>query len=208
MDQKGLWERLANENPFYYINSDFGKKITEKEFWESGEKDYKRYVSDDILIRKLFPNFSEVVILDVGCGIGRLTKFMAKDFCLVLGVDISSKMIELANENLQDYSNVELFETNGNTYPLEDKSVDFVFSYLVFQHIKEERMLFSNFREAYRVLKEGGILKVRVRIDKQSSLDSWWSGIATDESFAVNLGFKLLKKEEVKDYGLWLWLQK
>ncbi|MCK9599497.1 MAG: class I SAM-dependent methyltransferase [Sphaerochaeta sp.] len=203
--QKTLWENLAKKNPLYYINSDFGKGITEKQFRESGRKDYCKYVLNDDLIDK---DFWKSTFLEIGCGIGRMTEFIAYDFKKVIGTDISKTMIEKGRERLSELDNVKLVETDGETIPLEDCTVDVAFSYLVFQHFKTKQMVIKNFQETYRVLKPGGIFKARVRIDKIKDMKPWWAGVDCNESYAVKCGFTLLKREEVKNYGLWLWLVK
>jgi ubiquinone/menaquinone biosynthesis C-methylase UbiE len=207
MNQKQLWDKLAKENSRYYINSDYGRGITEEEFRKSGGIDYVNHLAGDELIAKRFEP-SKRVLLEIGCGSGRMTEFMAYDFKKVIGADISGEMIKQGRKRLKRFDNVELVETNGETLPLLRNSVDIVFSYLVFQHMKTRYMVESNFKEVYRVLKPGGLLKVRVRADKLDSMDPWWAGVSCDEGFALSIGFKLLKKEKVKNYGLWLWLEK
>lgn len=202
-NQKILWEQLAKSNSKYYINSDFGKGITEKEFIESGVKDYQEYIVNDSFIK------AGDTILEIGCGIGRLLDCMLKDrlFKNIIGIDISSEMIQQARRRLADWPNLKLIETDGYNIPLGDNSIDFAFSYLVFQHFKTKEMIESNFREVFRVLKPKGLFKVRVRIDK-SNLDRWWGGIDCDEKVALDIGFRLIQKETVGNYGLWLWLEK
>ena len=196
--QKELWNKLAKDNSKYYVASFKGKGITEEEFVESGREDYKNLILNDELIEK------NGIILEVGCGIGRMTQFMRYDFNKVIGIDISGKMIQQAKERLRG---AEFIETDGETIPLPSNSIDFTFSYIVFQHFKTKEMLESNFKEVYRVLKKDGIFKVLVRSDKVD-LSQWWGGIACDETIPISIGFKLLKKEKIKNYGLWLWLQK
>ena len=133
-----------------------------------------------------------------------MTQFMRYDFNKVIGIDISGKMIQQAKERLRG---AEFIETDGATIPLPSNSIDFTFSYIVFQHFKTKEMLESNFKEVYRVLKKDGIFKVLVRSDKVD-LSQWWGGIACDETIPISIGFKLLKKEKIKNFGLWLWLQK
>lgn len=202
-NQKILWEKLAKSNSKYYINSDFGKGITEKEFIESGVKDYQKYIVNDSFI-KAFDT-----ILEIGCGIGRLLDCMLRDalFNNIIGIDISGEMIQQARRRLADSPNLKLIETDGYNIPLEDNSIDFVFSFLVFQHFKTKEMIESNFREVFRVLNKKGLFKVRVRTDIVT-LDSWWGGIACDEKIALDIGFKLVQKETVGNFGLWLWLAK
>lgn len=202
MNQKQLWDKLAKSNSKYYIASFKGKTITEYNFKLSGREDYKKYFILDKMIRP------HGVCLELGCGNGRMTEFISEGFNKVIGTDISGEMIRQGRDRLEHLGNVELIETNGLILPLPDNSVDFAFSYIVFQHFKTREMLESNFEEVYRVLKKGGMFKVLVRADKVNVNLTWWGGVACDESLPISKGFKLLKKEKVKSYGLWLWLQK
>jgi len=112
-----------------------------------------------------------------------------------------------ALEKMSFIKNIQFITTDGSTIPVKDNSIDAAFSYLVFQHIKTKDMIESNFKEVYRVLRHKGVFKVRVRTDKVD-LGKWWGGVACDEKYPLSVGFELLKREEVADYGLWLWLIK
>jgi len=205
---KKLWDNLAKKNSKYYINSDKGKGITEDEFKMSGFNDYHTFIISDNFIWKNRPLWKDFTVLDLGCGIGRITENMVDDFRKVIGIDISSEMIRQAKERVKG---AEFIETDGYTIPLKDNYVDFVFSYLVFQHFKERKMVEANFKEVYRVLKPGGLFKVRIRSDKVD-VDRWWGGVEYTEQSIGKLiketGFKLLKTETVGTYGFWLWLEK
>ncbi len=189
INQKTLWEKLAKENPRYYINSDKGRGITEQEFRESSESTYKRHIANDKLI------WGKQTILDYGCGIGRLTEFMARDFKKVIGVDISAAMIAAGRQRLKELENVEFLETDGKRVQLLDASVDLVFSY----------------KEICRVLKQKGIFKVLLRSDKQKDMNRWWSGVEySQEAIGMvykKIGFRLLKIEPIDKYTFWLWIQ-
>lgn len=199
--QKNLWDGLAKENSKYYINSDYGKGITDEQFVNSGENDYKRLILEDPLIPL------DRTILEIGCGNGRMTEFLARDFNVVLATDISSEMIKEAELRLRNCNNIILMETDGESIPIYNKSFDVAFSYLVFQHMKTKEMIEKNFDEVYRLLKPDGIFKVLLRAD-EVDVNKWWGGVKADETYPLSIGFKLLKKEQIKDYGLWLWLQK
>jgi ubiquinone/menaquinone biosynthesis C-methylase UbiE len=206
MDQKVLWENLAKENSRYYINSDKGKKITEKEFRDSGQNDYVTFIAKDELID------NRERILEIGCGIGRMTEFIAKDFNEVYGVDISGEMIKQGKERLTGVYNAILVETDGQSIPFDENFFNVVFSYLVFQHFKDKEMVEQNFKEVYRVLKPKGIFKVRLRTDINEDMEKWWSGVSYDDieidQLCKDTGFTLLKEEKVNNYGVWLWLEK
>ena len=207
--QKQLWEKLAKENSKYYIYTDKGRDITNYEFGDSGSEDYVKYILEDDLIKK---DPQEACMLDLGCGIGRMTRFMALDFKKVIGIDISGEMIRQGKEALQKkrYSNVEFIETDGESIPLKDSSVDVVFSYIVFHHMKTKEIVEKNFKEVYRVLKPGGLFKVLLRSDKQKNLNSWWAGVHHDKESVDKLcaDFKILKREKYDKFGFWLWLEK
>ena len=210
--QKELWNKLAKENSKYYINSDKGKGITREQFVDSGLNDYIEHIYDDDLIMHAFRYCRGLVnIVDLGCGIGRISEFMADDFDNVIGLDISGEMIREASKRLIEHTNIEFIETDGKSIPLEDDSVDIVFSYLVFQHIKEREIVEKNFKEVYRVLKDEGLFKVRIRSDKVD-LNKWWGGVEyTEQSIGKlikKIGFELVRTEPVGNYGFWLWLRK
>jgi len=205
MNLKKLWDKLAKENSKYYINSDHGKKISEEDFKISGFNDYHALIKGDSLLFKKAGG----TLLEIGCGTGRMTEFIEDDFN-VIGIDISGEMIKLAWERLG--LNGPIFaETNGYKIPLPDNSIDVAFSYLVFQHMKERKMVESNFKEVYRVLKPGGIFKVRIRTDKVD-VDRWWGGVEyTEQSIGEliqEIGYKLIRTEPVEHYGLWVWIKK
>lgn len=209
-NEKKLWDDLAKKNSMYYVNSDYGKGISEEQFTKSGYDDYVKYIFDDEMIPK------KGSILEIGCGVGRMTIFISRIFDEVWASDISKEMIEKARVRFKDElhdlnNNMNFIETDGSTFPLADNSFDVVFSYLVFQHIKTREMVESNFREVYRVLKPGGIFKVRLRIDKVDT-KKWWGGVNYSRKEAILMAyrycFSIIKTEEVKNYGLWLWLQK
>jgi len=209
---KKLWDKLARTNSKYYINSDKGKGITEAEFIKSGFDDYIKHIVEDKLINSLWKGrmWTNFTVLDLGCGIGRITENMTDDFRAVIGIDISGEMIRQARKRVKR-ENVRFMETDGESIGLIDGCVDFVFSYLVFQHFKERKMVESNFKEVYRVLKPKGIFKVRIRSDKVDK-SRWWGGVEyTEQSIGKlikEVGFKLLKTETVGSYGYWLWLEK
>jgi ubiquinone/menaquinone biosynthesis C-methylase UbiE len=211
--QKKLWNKLAKENSKYYIYTYRGEGIDDIQFEMSAEQDYMAEITNDRFLTKHFPKKNKVVAMDLGCGIGRLTKIMAGDFGVVLGVDISGEMIRQAKKRLKLYNNIELYENDGYTLPISDNSVDFVFSFLVFQHMKTLAMVESNFREVYRVLKPGGIFKVQLRQGKMRKIDKWWNGVAFDSRSADQLirqaGLTWLQSDYTEGgSSFWLWLEK
>ena len=214
MNDSYLWNSLARKNWKFYIYTDEGREISDEDFWKSGEKAYKDLVFDDEIITSHFPNKKDCRALEIGCGVGRILVPMSKDFGSVVGIDVSSEMVKLGKEMTQ----LELLETPGDTIPLSDNSVDFVLSYLVFQHIKSYVIVEDYFKEVYRVLKPGGVFKVLLRSENQRkdkwyrTKMAWWNGVHFKGHMVDHLvrrfKYKELKREDFDGGRVWLWIEK
>lgn len=128
-------------------------------------------------------------ILDLGCGIGRLTQGY--------GVDISPKMLELAKKG-NEYK-----LGDGRTVPYPDNFFDSVFSVFMFQHIPDLAK-HEYIEEVYRVLNKGKfrfqyvVGEERYRFNYQTS-DDYIKAVLDD------VGFKV-KKVESLIYPQWTWV--
>lgn len=107
------------------------------------------------LVKKGFASPSSS-ILEIGCGMGRVERHLARKVAHVYGVDISEQMISLASEWLSDFDNVTLLKTDGQCVPLPDDSADTVFAFMVFLDVKNPALWKNLFMEVSRVLKPGG----------------------------------------------------
>lgn len=102
------------------------------------------------------------VVLDLGSGAG-FDSFLAVrkvgDTGMVIGVDMTPEMIQLARENAQkgDYKNIEFRLGQIENMPVEDNSVDVILSNCVINLSPDKEAVYQ---EAYRVLKEGGRLAI------------------------------------------------
>src|SRR4030095_13573564 len=77
------------------------------------------------------------VVLEVGCGVGRVGKHVAPLCQRWIGCDVSANMLRFAAERLRDLANVELKETSG--YHLQGgagASCDVVYCMVVFMHLE------------------------------------------------------------------------
>ena len=72
-------------------------------------------------------------MVELGCGVGRMTKALAARFDIVHATDVSGEMVEQARGHCPELGNVHWEITNGfDLSSIGDGSLDFAFSFLVF----------------------------------------------------------------------------
>ena len=97
-------------------------------------------------------------VLEVGCGIGPMTKYLEANFKTVNAIDISSDAIDYCKENFKS-SNTAFEVASAENLPFKNESFDIIFAYDVYEHVADHIICF---KEAKRVLKSGGILFIAV----------------------------------------------
>jgi ubiquinone/menaquinone biosynthesis C-methylase UbiE len=96
------------------------------------------------------------VVVEIGCGAGRVGVHLAPRCRTWIGCDVSSNMLAHAADALRTLPNVRFVHLNGyDLEGLDDESADVVYCTTVFMHL-EEWDRFRYVREARRVLKPGG----------------------------------------------------
>ncbi|MBR9691485.1 class I SAM-dependent methyltransferase [Candidatus Woesearchaeota archaeon] len=98
------------------------------------------------------------VVLDLGCGYGRLSGFFASKGCRVYGIDINENAIEEAKKN-PELKDIEFSVQDATNTNFENNFFDVVVSQAVFacMDLPARKKLIS---ECYRILKPSGILCV------------------------------------------------
>lgn len=101
----------------------------------------------------------ELVILDIGCGPGLLLRQLHQMFPLsiLIGVDVSSEMLNSARDQLNELKNSSIFlsKTSSEALPYKSNRVDGIVSRYSLPYWPHPDIAFS---EIYRVLKPGGVL--------------------------------------------------
>ena len=188
---KKTWEAFAQENPMWAIltagkNRDF--RWNREQFYQAGVAGFTRILEQVRLVAKL----SEIKkSLDFGCGVGRLTFPLAEISELSVGVDVSSSMIQLAQDRATEnsISNCDfIHNTKENLNLFGDNSFDFILSMMVLQHM-EPRYFRTYLLEFLRLLKPGGILVFQLphHIEKKASYDQFHEATAPEmEIYGMN----------------------
>src|SRR5207248_8206134 len=94
------WDERARRNALYFIAVDEAE--SDERFWRSGEE-----VAQEILLKGLTIGPGAVMV-EIGCGIGRLLKPLSQVARQVHGVDISPEMLAKAERNMASLRNVRL----------------------------------------------------------------------------------------------------
>ena len=101
-------------------------------------------------------------VLDLGSGAGFDAFLAAKKVGVtgkVIGVDMTDEMLQKARENAKNggFTNVEFRKGDIENLPVEDNSIDMIISNCVINLAPDKAKVF---KEAFRVLKQGGQLMV------------------------------------------------
>jgi len=158
---KDDWNDRARVNAKWYITT-IRLDLTDDDFDASGRPEVEKFIlSDPILTAGR--DISRQRVLEIGCGLGRMSRHLASYFGEVLGTDVSGEMVRQARERLAFIPNLSFAETNGADFAaLPSDHFDLVFSVYVFQHVPWKEVIASNIRDACRVLRPGGLFKFQV----------------------------------------------
>ena len=98
------------------------------------------------------------VVLNIGCGVGRVERYLAPMVEELWAVDVSGEMIARARRRLEGVPNVHLREVGNDEFlrSFGDARFNLVFSFLVLQHLEKEHAA-RYLRDAFRVLRPGGV---------------------------------------------------
>jgi len=164
-------ERAVQDAEHFVYTRDPGTDALD--FDASGRANYDQLVRSylPVLLRGAAPR--DCRDLEIGCGVGRMTRWFAETFGEVHGIDVAPEMISQAEVRLAAYQNVELHAGSGfDLRSLPDAYFDLVFSYIVFQHVPSAAVIRNYVREAARVLKPLGAFKFQVNGDQSAAYRS------------------------------------
>jgi len=131
----------------------------------------------------------DMTVLDLGCGIGRVAKWVSPKVHKYVGVDFSPTMIKKARKRCRRFANTQFIVNDGWTLKeTPSNSIDLVFCELLFQHISKQNTL-SYILEVYRVLRSNGVFVSEIaRFDHYKNASYAFTKKEVDEAFQ-NWGF-------------------
>lgn len=155
--QKYYWGLMGRFQPVRAVTSQFTKL---EDSLQSGE-------AVVAMLEKVVSIHKGVRVLQIGSGIGRIELHLHKKVAFCYGVDISSTMVERAEDNVPA-ENVR-FICSDSLSGLNIQDVDFIFSIFVFQHLPRWRTV-RYIQEAYSKLAHGGGLVFQILVDETESM--------------------------------------
>jgi SAM-dependent methyltransferase len=148
-----FWDARAAEDAYYFVDNRLAYSAPDaKAFWRGGEELVAEIL--ELLDLTIRPDDE---LVEIGCGIGRLTRPLAARGASMRAVDVSPRMLALAREHNPGLANVAWVLGDGRTLsPIADRSADGCFSHVVFQHLPDPAIALGYVREMGRVLRPGG----------------------------------------------------
>jgi SAM-dependent methyltransferase len=162
-DQQAMrrgWNDRAARDPFFYVETAYWDGNVDR-FFALGENTTRRLI-DPLLSGFGIPRGTA---LDIGCGPGRFSRALARRFDSVVAVDVSDQMIAKAKElnSERGRGNITFRVNDGVTLPVGDRTMDFVWSYEVFQHSPSQEIIQANILEVGRVLRPSGLAMIHLK---------------------------------------------
>ncbi len=122
----------------------------------------------------------DMLILDMPCGRGfYLNMFRYVSRCRIVGADLDWQVLKKAQRNI-GHLDIPLHNADIYALPYADNTFDAVIYSEVLEHVEDDQQAL---REAYRVLKPGGVLAITV---PHENYPFWWDPINKTLEFLFN----------------------
>jgi len=156
------WQRWGDADPLWGVTSWAGKEKgglnawADAEFYALGRSDWS-----DFSRQWARYGLDRTSCVEIGCGAGRITAHLTRDFQAVHALDVSEGMLDYAKARIEKAT---FHLTDGVRIPLSDSSVTAAFSCHVLQHFDCPKDSLAVFGEIYRVLIAGSTMMIHLPI--------------------------------------------
>jgi SAM-dependent methyltransferase len=156
------WEDLAALDPLWAILSYRNRKFARwhlEDFLATGRSEVDRLMTR--ADRLGYPKRRELV-LDFGCGVGRLAPGLSANFNRYLGIDISEAMVVQARRLHAGRTNCTFVVSSGDPLAVTPARFDLVVSHHVLQHIPSQRTIRTCLEQLLELAAPGGLLVIQL----------------------------------------------
>ena len=159
-----------------------------------------------LFISNKYPDFKPARILDLGCTVGHNTVPWARTYpkAEVHGIDVGAPVLRYAHARAQSLGQtIHFHQQSAEQLDFEDESFDMIFSSM-FLHEVPGKGIRNVFKEAYRLLKPGGLM-LHMELPTNDMLDPYdsfyldWDAYYNKEPFYK--AFRDMNAEEVCTAG-------
>lgn len=158
---RAFWDERAREDALFFVDDRVPYGGADVEAFFAGGVEVVQVFEEELGFRAYGEH-----LVDIGCGVGRLTRVLASRASEVAALDVSAEMLTLARQHNPELENVRWILGDGSTLTgVEDAWADGVLSHVVFQHIPDPTVTFGYLREMGRVLRPGGWAAFQVSND-------------------------------------------
>lgn len=165
------------------IRSDFDRiALYEQAAWNHNSH-YHRF------LLKQLPSYCQS-ILDIGCGTGAFSRLLAERADRVIAIDLSPKIIEVAQRQSKSYTNIHFQVADILNWEFPIKQFDAIVSIATVHHLPLENLL-SNLKAA---LKPSGKFVILDLLEHESVQDNLSDFIAV----LLNWVFQMLRNKHIK----------
>ncbi len=148
-----FWDKRAAENAYFFVDNrvDYDSPDTDR-FWSRGEEDLTTLL--DVAGAQIAADDD---VVEIGCGLGRLTRGLAARGSTVRALDVSGEMLQRAQQLNPALDNVTWIHGDGASLTgVDTRSADACVSHVVFQHVPDPAITMSYITEMGRILRPGG----------------------------------------------------
>ncbi len=147
----------------WVFNNETGSQLTIDEFVATGDNEVFAYL-DVFGLRS--NGTDERTVVEIGCGIGRMTCAFTREFTTVYACDLDAGFLERCRETVARFGKVDRLRTievaDGRSLDVPTDVADLAFSYITLQHCEIDDAL-ELASESVRVVRAGGHIALNFR---------------------------------------------
>ena len=147
----------------WVFNNEKRDDLTLEEFVATGDSEVGSYLT---VFGLRNANLENQTMVEIGCGIGRMTCAFTREFGVVSACDLDAGFLERCIETVGRFGKVDRLNTihvaDGKTLDIAPNSADLAFSYITFQHCDPDDALELT-AEAVRITRPGGKVVLNYR---------------------------------------------